>query len=125
MVRSVSTVGCALVFAFCAACDASTDADAGASAVDAPVSDTRALDGASAVDMGVMTTLDAASMVTDVAVADELTSLPPDTGGTHTAHPLGSTGAAFGYYNYLPGGYDDTTAGYPLIVFLHGRGERG
>jgi predicted peptidase len=55
----------------------------------------------------------------------ELTSLPADTGGEHIAQVLGSTDAEFGYYVYLPGGYDGGTASYPLLVFLHGKSERG
>jgi predicted peptidase len=55
----------------------------------------------------------------------ELTSLPEDTGGEHVAQVLGSTNAEFGYYVYLPGGYDGGTASYPLLVFLHGKSERG
>lgn len=55
----------------------------------------------------------------------DLSSLPADSGGTHTPHPRGSTDADYGYYLYLPGGYDATTQSYPLVVFLHGKGERG
>lgn len=56
---------------------------------------------------------------------DSLNSLPEDTGGVHIAQPLGSTDAAYGYYVYLPGGYDESNANYPLMVFLHGKSERG
>jgi poly(3-hydroxybutyrate) depolymerase len=56
---------------------------------------------------------------------DDLESLPVDTGGTHEQRPLGTTDAAYGYWLYTPGGYDTTDQGYPLLVFLHGRGERG
>lgn len=69
--------------------------------------------------------LDDAGASPDASTDDELSSLPRDTGGTHTAHPLGTTDAEFGYYVYLPGGYEDTTRAYPLLVFLHGKGERG
>lgn len=57
----------------------------------------------------------------------ELTSLPEDTGGTHTPFVLGSTDADLGYYVYLPGGYDGNgnNKSYPLLVFLHGQSERG
>jgi predicted peptidase len=56
---------------------------------------------------------------------DDINSLPKDTGGEHLAKQKGSTDAEFGYYVYLPGGYDDNTKSYPLIVFLHGKSERG
>lgn len=56
---------------------------------------------------------------------DDLSSLPKDTGGTHTPYVLGSTSAALGYYLYLPAGYDKVTTPYPLLVFLHGKSERG
>lgn len=59
------------------------------------------------------------------AVSNELEDLPEDTGGTHTAKLLGSTTAKFGYYEYLPGGYDANTNEYPVLVFLHGGGEKG
>jgi predicted peptidase len=58
-------------------------------------------------------------------VNDALGSLPKDTGGAHIANLLGSTDAAFGYYIYLPGGYDESKANYPLMIFLHGKFERG
>lgn len=56
---------------------------------------------------------------------DELTSLPADTGGQHLAKTKGSTGADYGYYVYLPGSYDTHEKSYPLLVYLHGKGERG
>ncbi len=55
----------------------------------------------------------------------ELEDLPEDTGGTHTAKLLGSTSAQFGYYEYLPGGYSTNTSNYPVLIFLHGGGEKG
>ncbi|MDX2090045.1 MAG: hypothetical protein SFX73_19465 [Kofleriaceae bacterium] len=61
----------------------------------------------------------------DASNDDDLAALPPDTGGTHIAVPLGSSAAAYGYYVYLPGGYTSTTAEYPVIIFLHGQGQRG
>jgi predicted peptidase len=54
-----------------------------------------------------------------------LNSLPDDTGGEHIAQVLNSTDAEFGYYAYLPGGYEGGTASYPLLIFLHGKNERG
>lgn len=56
---------------------------------------------------------------------DNLTSLPADTGGQHLAKQKGTTDADLGYYVYLPGGYNDNTKSYPLLIFLHGKGERG
>ena len=41
----------------------------------------------------------------------------------HTPRPLGTTGAAQGFYEYLPPGYGSGT--FPLLVFLHGVGENG
>lgn len=61
----------------------------------------------------------------DASTGDDLASLPPDTGGTHMAVPLGTSAAAYGYYVYLPGGYSSTTAEYPVLIFLHGQGQRG
>ncbi len=61
----------------------------------------------------------------DPNVSNELEDLPEDTGGTHTAKLLGSTSAQFGYYEYLPGGYDANTNEYPVLIFLHGGGEKG
>jgi len=54
-----------------------------------------------------------------------LSSLPEDSGGTQDPFILGSTSAEFGYYLYTPGGYSSNTMNYPLVVFLHGQGERG
>lgn len=55
----------------------------------------------------------------------DLSHLPLDTGGLHTAFPLGETNASFGHYIYTPSGYIDDGLEYPLILFLHGWGERG
>lgn len=43
----------------------------------------------------------------------------------HTAHPLGSSDAPNGFYEYLPPGYSKTGAPTPLLVFWHGVGEDG
>ncbi|RAV97936.1 carboxylesterase family protein [Pseudochryseolinea flava] len=55
----------------------------------------------------------------------ELSALPKDTGGQHVAQVLGSTQASLGFYVYLPSGYTGGSASYPLLVFLHGKSERG
>jgi len=58
----------------------------------------------------------------------DLDRLPPDTGGTQTALPRdpdAADAAPFGLHIYLPGGMDDSPMPYPLLVFLHGSGERG
>jgi predicted esterase len=44
--------------------------------------------------------------------------------GEHTAIPYGSNGAQFGYYEYLPVNYVNEN-NHPLLIFLHGYGERG
>ncbi|HYG17646.1 MAG TPA: hypothetical protein VD816_01910, partial [Ohtaekwangia sp.] len=65
------------------------------------------------------------STVVDENYDAALNALPHDTGGTHKRQVLGSTAAKFGYYVYTPGGYSSTTQAYPLLIFLHGKSERG
>ena len=55
----------------------------------------------------------------------DLNSIPSDTGGRHLAHILGETDAPYGFYIYLPGGYEQVSVNYPTLVFLHGDGEQG
>jgi len=55
----------------------------------------------------------------------ELKSLPRDTGGKHLAYSLGKTDAPYGFYIYIPAGYEQSSGNYPLLVFLHGDGEQG
>ena len=65
------------------------------------------------------------STVTAVIDTSDLYYLPEDIGGTQEAFPLDSTSAPFGHYVYKPSGYTDDGPEYPLILFLHGWGERG
>ena len=50
----------------------------------------------------------------------DLKDLPKDTGGVHTAYPLGTTDAIFGHLVYTPSGYAEDGPEYPLLIFLHG-----
>ncbi|MFO7730165.1 MAG: hypothetical protein R6V86_05310 [Spirochaetia bacterium] len=53
-------------------------------------------------------------------------SLPPDTGGEFTLIAgKDFPGAKNGLVVYLPGGYDSHDKDYPVLFFLHGRGELG
>src|SRR5882757_3487669 len=60
-----------------------------------------------------------------VVVKEGLDALPEDTGGTHTAKVLGSDASPYGYYLYTPSGYTSDGPRFPLVIFLHGSGERG
>ena len=63
--------------------------------------------------------------IRDPAWESEL-SLPPDTGGEFTLIAgKDFPGAKNGLVVYLPGGYDSHDKDYPVIFFLHGRGEIG
>lgn len=55
----------------------------------------------------------------------DLESLPTDTGGKHSAYSLGGTDAPYGFYIYIPAGYEQGAQNYPVLIFLHGLGERG
>lgn len=55
-----------------------------------------------------------------------LVDLPQDNGGEHIAYTLTSeSDFGLGHYVYTPGAYNDNTLDYPLILFLHGSGQRG
>jgi len=52
--------------------------------------------------------------------------LPPLASAQQNAIPLGTSAAPYGYYEYLPDGYDsDPDLEWPVVVFLHGLGPRG
>ncbi|AUP78766.1 carboxylesterase family protein [Flavivirga eckloniae] len=56
----------------------------------------------------------------------DLESLPKDSGGTHKALTIGESNKSnFGHYIYTPSGHDSNSHDFPLLVFLHGSGERG
>lgn len=56
----------------------------------------------------------------------DVNNLPADTGGVHKAFPLGTTLAPYGYYVYTPSYYHElNNAVFPLLIFLHGKGEIG
>lgn len=56
---------------------------------------------------------------------EDLEKLPTDTGGEHTPVYFDPNTTAYGYFVYTPSGYATNQAVYPLLVFLHGSGERG
>ncbi len=56
---------------------------------------------------------------------NDLKNLPQDAGGTHKGNVLGSTDSPYGYYVYTPSTYAMDGPVYPLMVFLHGSGEKG
>lgn len=52
--------------------------------------------------------------------------LPFSAAAQQTAVPLGTTTAPYGFYQYLPFGYDSaSTEEWPVVIFLHGAGETG
>lgn len=54
-----------------------------------------------------------------------LENLPKDSGGIQQAVVYNSQVNPLGYYIYTPKGYEKNEAIYPLLVFLHGSGEKG
>jgi predicted peptidase len=61
----------------------------------------------------------------DMNIPDDLKNLPVDTGGEQKGYALGTTNAYYGFYAYTPSTYSSTGPKYPLLLFLHGAGERG
>lgn len=65
---------------------------------------------------------------TPESTMSDLDLLPADTGGIqHAARrtPDEPGSAPYGHLIYLPAGMDESPVPYPLLVFLHGSGERG
>jgi predicted peptidase len=54
-----------------------------------------------------------------------LSNLPADTGGKQIAVVHESSASPYGHFIYTPGAYEDDGPKYPLLVFLHGAGEKG
>lgn len=54
-----------------------------------------------------------------------LSNLPPDTGGEQIAVVHESSASPYGHFIYTPGSYEENGAKYPLLIFLHGSGEKG
>jgi predicted peptidase len=54
-----------------------------------------------------------------------LSNLPIDTGGVHQAKIYESTNAPYGHYIYTPSSYQEDGPEFPLLIFLHGSGEKG
>lgn len=46
-------------------------------------------------------------------------------GGYHQPHYLGKDTSPYGYYLFTPENYQKSTDQFPLLIFLHGYGERG
>ncbi len=55
----------------------------------------------------------------------DLYRLPKDTGGEHRKVYKNDSKGNFSYFIYEPSGYSENKLEYPLLVFLHGIGERG
>ena len=55
---------------------------------------------------------------------NHLANLPKDTGGIQTPFLKGSTASPYGFYLYTPSAYSENGPEFPLLVFLHGAGEK-
>ncbi len=68
----------------------------------------------------------AAALLAGCRATDALRADHAAQAGRHVARYADSTGAPFSYFQYLPPDYDERgSARFPLLVFLHGRGESG
>lgn len=54
-----------------------------------------------------------------------LKNLPVDSGGVQKAYIHESTNSPYGFYFYTPSSYTENGPDFPLLVFLHGSGEKG
>jgi predicted peptidase len=54
-----------------------------------------------------------------------LSNLPVDTGGVHLAKIHESTSAPYGHYIYTPSSSSKAGPEFPLLIFLHGAGQKG
>jgi predicted peptidase len=54
-----------------------------------------------------------------------LSNLPIDTGGVQLAKFHESTSALYGHYIYTPSSHSKEGPEFPLLIFLHGAGEKG
>lgn len=54
-----------------------------------------------------------------------LENLPLDTGGVQLAHLHESTSSPYGFHAYTPSSYAADGPKFPLLIFLHGSGEKG
>jgi len=54
----------------------------------------------------------------------DIIDLPVDTGGIESVHPLGSEDSPLGYLLYQPTGAESEEYAFPLLIFLHGIGEK-
>jgi predicted peptidase len=60
-----------------------------------------------------------------MSMKKDLKELPPDTGGVYEPVYLKYSNTEYGYFVYTPSDYEQNPFEYPLLVFLHGAGEKG
>ena len=118
ILASLLTLGCT---------GALSDADAGEASGDAasPSRDASVRRDAGGGDEDAGPTADAGPTVDDAGLdagTDAGLDMRPSS-ARHVQHPLGSTSAPLGFWEYLPPTYERGPS--PLLLFLHGRGENG